>query len=247
MKSILELIEKKNQEYAQLPFFKYMEDETINPRQKLAFAPVIAPLAMEFSELCKRILRDEPTTDYIQQMVNVHTHEEHFHWQWLLEDMEKMGIDYPMRFSDAVRFLWSEHTLVSRSMLPLFERYTRGAHPIIKLVAIEVSEVTANVFFRSTKYAALQLQETTQAEFRYFGMRHNHIENTHTLHTPASLQTMRDIEVPEEIRQQILEFIDVAFEYFTDLINEFFAYITTHSYQEPFARVYQSERSLRPV
>ena len=117
MKSILELIQKKNQEYAQLPFFKYMEDETINPRQKLAFAPVIAPLAMEFSELCKRVLRDEPTTNYIQEMVNVHTHEEHFHWQWLLEDLESMGMDHPMRFSDAVRFLWSEHTLVSRSML----------------------------------------------------------------------------------------------------------------------------------
>ena len=58
---------------------------------------------------------------------------------------------------------------------------------------------------------------------------------------------MKEIEVPEEIHQKILEFIDVAFEYFTDLINEFFAYITTHSYQEPFARVYQSERSLKPV
>ncbi|MEH2247726.1 hypothetical protein [Nostoc sp.] len=247
MKSILELIEQKNQEYAQLPFFEYMKDEMIDPRQRLAFAPVIAPLALEFSELCKRVLRDEPTTNYIQDMVNLHTHEEHFHWQWLLEDMDKMGIDYPMRFSDVVRFIWSEDTKVSRSMFPLFERYTRGADPIIKLVAIEVSEVTANVFFRSTMSAALQLQEMTQTEFRYFGMRHNHIENTHTLHTPASLQVMKEIQVSEEIRQQALELIDVAFEYFTELINEFLVYIKTHSYQEPFSKVYEPERLLRAV
>lgn len=244
MKSILELVEKKNQEFAQLPFFEYMKDETIDPRQKLAFAPVIAPLALEFSELCKRVLRDEPTTDKVQAMVNQHTHEEHFHWQWLLEDMDKMGIDYPVRFSDAVRFIWSQHTKVSRSMFPLFERYTRGAHPLMKLVAIEVSEVTANVFFQATKSAALQLQEITGEEFRYFGMCHNHIENTHTLHTPASLQAIRELEVPDDVHQQALELIDVAFDYFADLVNEFLVYIKTHSYQEPFVKVYTDERSL---
>lgn len=247
MQSILDLVEKKNQEFAQLPFFEYMKDETIDPRQKLAFAPVIAPLALEFSELCKRVLRDEPTTDKVQAMVNQHTHEEHFHWQWLLEDMGKMGIDYPVRFSDAVRFIWSHHTKVSRSMFPLFERYTQGAHPIMKLVAIEVSEVTANVFFQATKSAALQLQEMTGEEFRYFGMCHNHIENTHTLHTPASLQAIRDLEVPDDVHQQALELIDVAFDYFADLVNEFLVYIKAHSYQEPFVKVYTGERSLSAV
>jgi hypothetical protein len=55
---------------------------------------------------------------------------------------------------------------------------------------------------------------------------------------------MKEIEVPEEIRQQALELIDVAFVYFTDLINEFLVYIKTHSYQEPFSKVYEPERSL---
>ena len=93
MKTLLDIIEKKNQEFAELPFFDYMKDESVEPRQKLAFAPVITPLALEFSELCKRVLRQEPTTNKIQEMVNRHTYEEHFHWQWLLEDMEKMGME----------------------------------------------------------------------------------------------------------------------------------------------------------
>ncbi|MEG3896772.1 MULTISPECIES: hypothetical protein [unclassified Microcoleus] len=247
MKTLLDIIEKKNQEFAQLPFFEYMKDESVDPRQKLAFAPVITPLALEFSELCKRVLREEPTTNKIQEMVNRHTHEEHFHWQWLLEDMEKMGMNYSMPFSDVVRFIWSDRTKVSRSMLPLFERYTYQADPIVKLVAIEVSEVTANVFFRATNPVAMQLQAMTGHEFRYFGMCHNHIENTHTLHTPASLQAIREIEVPEEIRQQAMELIDVAFDYFAELINEFLVYIKTHSYENPFGKAAPSERSLSAV
>ncbi|MGJ5633408.1 hypothetical protein [Nostoc sp. CALU 1950] len=51
----------------------------------------------------------------------------------------------------------------------------------------------------------------------------------------------------EEIRQQALELIDVAFKYFTDLINEFLVYIKTHSDQEPFFKVYEPERSLKAV
>ncbi len=247
MKNLLSVIEKKNQKFAQLPFFEYMKDESVEPQQKLAFAPVLIPLALDFGELCQRVLRQEPTTSKIQKMVNKHTYEEHFHWQWLLEDMEKMGINYSMPFSEAVRFIWSDHTKISRRMLPLFERYTYQADPIIKLVAIEVSEVTANIFFRATNPVAMQLQATTGHEFRYFGMCHNRIENSHTLHTPASLQAIRDIEVPEKIRQQAMEFIDVAFDYKTELVNEMLVYIKTHSYKNPFGKTALSKRSLSVV
>jgi hypothetical protein len=247
MKLLLELIDKKQQEYLQSPFFKYMEDNTIEPRQKLVYAPIVVPLALDFSEWCKQVIRDEPTTNRIQEMLNVHTYEEHFHWQWLLEDMEKMGIDYPVKFSDAAKFLWSEQTKVSRAMLPLFSRYTYGADPIIKLIALEVSEVTANAFFKATMSAALQLEEMQGEEFRYFGTRHNQIENTHTLHTPACLQEMKDIEISDEIREKAIEVINVSFDYFTKLVDEFYLYAQAHSYQEPFAKVYQSEQVLSLV
>jgi hypothetical protein len=247
MKALLSIIEKKTQEFAQLPFFEYMKDESVEPRQKLAFAPAIAPLALDFSELCKRVLRHEPTTNKLQEMINKHTYEEHFHWHWLLEDMEKMGINYSMPYSDVIRFIWSDHTKICRSMLPLFERYTYEADPILKLVALEVSEVTANMFFRATNPVAIQLQAMTGHELRYFGMCHNHIENTHTLHTPASLQFIRDIEVSEKINQQAIELIDVSFDYFTALVNELLVYAKTHSYKNPFGETALSDRALSAV
>lgn len=234
MQAILELIEQKNQEFAKQPFFQYLADSEIDPRQKLSFAPIIAPLALEFSELCNRVFKQEPTTDPLQEMVNQHAEEEHFHWQWLLEDMGKLGIDYSMRFSDALQFLWSEHTRVSRSMYSRFERYTAGGDPVLKLVAIEVAEVTANVFFHATRPIALQLQSTIGQELRYFGMCHNQVENTHTLHMPESMQTLRNLEVSQETHQRSLEVVEQGFEFFNELVQEFLTYMQTHSYQEPF-------------
>lgn len=233
MQAILELIEQKNQEFAQQPFFQYLADPTVDPHQKLAFAPVIAPLALEFSELCNRVFKQEPTTNSLQAMVNQHAEEEHFHWQWLIEDLEKLGIDYSMRFSDALKFLWSEHTRVARSMYSRFERYTEGDDPILKLVAIEVAEVTANVFFHATRPVALQLQATTGQELRYFGMCHNQVENTHTLHMPDSMQTLRNLEVSEETFQRSLEVVERGFEFFNELMHEFLVYAQTHACQTP--------------
>ncbi len=233
MKKILQLIDQKNEEFAKLPFFQFMEDESIDPRQKLAFSPVITPLALEFSKLCTQVFRQEAAGNRVQEIVNKHTQEEHFHWQWLLEDMGKMGTDYTMRFSDVVRFLWSDHTKVSRSMYSLFERYTRDADPVMRLIAIEVSEVTANVFFHSTKSAALQLQEMTGQEFRYYGMCHNHIENTHTLRTPEVTAYIQSIELTDDVRQRALELIDKSFDYFADLVEEFLVFAQAHPYQEP--------------
>jgi hypothetical protein len=244
MQAILELIEQKNREFAQQPFFQYLADPQIEPRQKLSFAPIIAPIALDFSELCNHVFKQEPTTDPLQKMVNQHADEEHFHWQWLLEDMGKLGIDYSMPFSDALQFLWSEHTRVSRSMYRCFERYTAGNDPILKLVAIEVAEVTANVFFHATRPIALQLQSTTGQELRYFGMCHNQVENTHTLHMPDSMQTLRNLEVSEETYQRALEVVEQGFEFFNDLMQEFLVYMQTHSYQEPFGPAIQTQISL---
>lgn len=232
MKEILQLIQQKNEEFAKLPFFKFMADASIDPRQKLAFSPVITPLALEFSKVCTQVFWQESAGNRVQEIVNRHTQEEHFHWQWLLEDMGKMGTDYTMRFSDVVRFLWSDHTKVARSMYSLFDRYTRDAAPVIRLIAIEVSEVTANVFFCATKPVALQLQEMTGEEFRYYGMCHNNVENTHSLGSPEVTAYIQSIELTDEERQQAIELIERSFDYFADLVGEFLAFAQAHPYQD---------------
>lgn len=247
MQRVFERIAKQNEAFEQLPFFAFLKDQSIDPRQRLAFAPVIAPLAMGFGELCKHVFRDEPTTDKLQALINHHTYEEHFHWQWLLEDLEKLGVDYSMRFSDALRFLWSEETRHSRSIYSTFERYMFQADPVLKLAAVEVAEVTANVFFRWTKPVALELQAMTGIEYRYFGMCHDGVENTHHIHEPEVMELFQSIELSDEMLQQTFEIVDRLFDYYTDVINEFEAFCKNHSYQEIFIESPQTKKPLAIV
>jgi hypothetical protein len=93
MKEVLDLISTKKQQFSQLPFFQFLQDENIDPRQRLAFAPCFAPFVMGFGELNKYVWRQEPTTDPIQSLINQHTYEDDGHWIWFLEDLQKLGFD----------------------------------------------------------------------------------------------------------------------------------------------------------
>ncbi len=110
MKEILALIEEKQRIYAQSPLFEFMQDSQIHPIKRLAFAPCAAPFIMSFADLCKYTLRQEPTNDKIQALLNQHTYEDDFHWQWFLEDIQKLGFNFSLQFNDSLEFLWGQKT-----------------------------------------------------------------------------------------------------------------------------------------
>ena len=78
MEKVLALIEKKKQEFAKSGLFEFMRDKSINPRQRLAFAPCVAPFVMSFGEFNKYVFREEPTNDPIQEIVNKHSYEDDY-------------------------------------------------------------------------------------------------------------------------------------------------------------------------
>ena len=96
MKEVLASIEKKKQEFAKTRLFEFMCDRSIDPRQRLSFAPCFAPFAMSFGELNKSVFREEPTNDPLQAIVNEHTYEDARHWLWFLQDLETLGLNSSM-------------------------------------------------------------------------------------------------------------------------------------------------------
>mgnify|MGYP001796892024 FL=1 len=50
MKEVLELIEQRKKEFAKLPFFEYLADESIDPRERLVWVPCIVPLVMSVKD-----------------------------------------------------------------------------------------------------------------------------------------------------------------------------------------------------
>jgi hypothetical protein len=74
MKEVLAFIEKKKQEFSQVPFMKFLQDKSIEPRQRLAWAPAFAFFAMSFKDVNRTVLRKEPATSKLQEMINQHTY-----------------------------------------------------------------------------------------------------------------------------------------------------------------------------
>jgi hypothetical protein len=225
VKEVLKLIAEKQQEFTQLPLFSFLHDRTIDPRQRLAFAPIFAPFVMGFGELNKLAFREEPTDHPIQKIINQHSYEDDSHWIWFLEDLKKLELNPSLSLSDALRFLWGEDTHASRHMIYELYRYTYQASPIQKLIVIEAVEATADVFLTATARAAKDLQELTNREYRYFGELHFSIDTGHSLHFSETEQWLETLELTEEAHQEAFESVELVFQIFTDYFNEILAYV----------------------
>jgi len=236
MEEVLALIEKKKQELAKSGLFEFMRDQSIDPRQRLAFAPCIAHFAMSFGELNQSIFREEPTNDPLQAMVNNHTYEDDHHWLWFLADLEQLGIDKSLKFSEALNFVWSEQIKASRLVTYQIFRYAFGASSITKLAILEVIEATGNVFLSATASIAEELRSLTKKELLYFGCFHLDVETGHTTGTPDVEQSIKNIPLSIESRQELFEIVENLFEIFTEQINELLVYAKTHSFEQPFAK-----------
>jgi hypothetical protein len=227
---VLDLVEYKKEEFARLPLFEYMRDTSIHPRQRLVFAPCIVPLAMGFGDLCKYVFKEEPTTDPLQQLINRHCDEEHFHWQWLLEDIEKLELNPSQSYTNSSLFIFGTKTVKTRQVCPKIERYAFHAKPIYKLAAILVAEVTANVYFEVSKPLALELQSLTQKEYRYFGGCHMGKEESHEINEPDIINFISNIQLSEAERTACFEIVEAVFEAYSDSMNEFLNYAQGEQY-----------------
>ncbi|WZI66536.1 MAG: hypothetical protein HEQ35_11655 [Gloeotrichia echinulata IR180] len=116
MKEVLALIKKKKLEFAQVPLMKFLQDKSIDPRQRLGWCPAFAPFAMSFKDFNRSVLRKEPADSLLQEMINQHSYEDGRHWVWFLQYMKVMGWDNPINYPDMLKFLWNEETQKVRKM-----------------------------------------------------------------------------------------------------------------------------------
>lgn len=224
MKEVLAFIESQNQEYTKLPLFSFLEDTSIEPSQRLSFAPCIAHFIMSFGDLNKYVFREKQEVTLAQKIINEHTYEDDHHWPWFLTDLEKLGYNQNMSFTQVLRFLWSEQTKVSRQLSYFLSAYTLQADPILKLIAIEAIEATGNVLFSRTAQVASEITAITQQDYMYFGEFHFKLETGHTMGTSVEENFLEKIELTELQRQQGIEMVEKIFSIFTDWTNELLAY-----------------------
>lgn len=231
MKPVLQHILRMKRDYARLPFFDFLRDETLNPERRLSFFPCMAPFILSFGDLNRHMLREEPTSDPHQRMLNEHTYEDDHHWPWYLEDYVKLGHDaLRQRPSETLKFLWSDATVQNRLLSHRLAHLAWGAEPAVRLAVVEAIEETGNVLFTLTSKLAAQVQQRTGTELRYCGEFHFQLESGHAMnHDHAELVR---VELDDAQRADAIERTNQAFAWFTDWTHELLAYAHQHAPQD---------------
>jgi hypothetical protein len=219
MKEVLALIEKESVKFAQLTFFTFLEDRSIDPIKRLGFVPYFAPFVMGYKDLNKFVWLEEPTIDPIQAIVNKQIHEEENHWIWFLKDLEELNFDFSLSFTDHLKLIWSDETRFCRQTIYELYRYTYKVSPIYKLVVIESIESISNIFFSKTTPVVEELKLVTGREYPYFGNTHLLAENDHNIHSYEMEELITNIHLTEDAQKQACELVIKIFELFTVLVG----------------------------
>lgn len=243
MKEVLALIEKRKQEFAQLPFFKFLQDKSIDPRQRLAWAPCVAPFAMGFGELNKYFLRDDDSDDPIQKIINRHTREDDHHWLWYLEDIKLLNFDKSVSFSESLKFLWGEDTRIPRQTIYELYHYSLTAESIMKLVIVESIEATGNVASSIIAPISHEIKAVAAKEYLYFGDVHLAVETGHIIGTENPDKIINDIHLTDKELQEAFELVEKVFDIFTKFTNALLEYANKYSYQHSFITSSQVDAS----
>lgn len=228
MEEVLVLIEKEKQEFAQLRFFRFLQDESIELKQRLAWVPCFAPLAMSFGDLWKYVFRKEPADSIVQEIINKHTYEDEYHYKWFPEDIEKLGFESSHSFSNSLNFLWGEETKKTRWVCQQIAIDTFSADPVIVLVAIEAIEAIASLTFFHTTQITQRLQKATGQNYPYFGDEHFSADDGHTTSFEVE-ELIGNIQLNPEQQAKAFEIIEKVFAVFTDCFNELIVYAEKHS------------------
>jgi hypothetical protein len=232
MKEVFALIEKEKEEFTHLPFFKFLQNENIELKQRLAWVPCFAPLAMSFGDLWKYVFRKEPAGCIVQEIINNHTYEDENHNKWFPEDIEELGFENSLNFSDSLNFLWGQETEKTRWVCQQIAIDTFSADPIIVLVAIEAIEAIANITFFHTMQITQQLQKATGRNYRYFGDEHFNADDGHTTSLDVE-KLIGDIQLTPEQQVKAFEIIEKVFAVFRECYDELMIYAKKHSNKQP--------------
>lgn len=222
MKSVLMHILRRKREYARLPFFEFLRDDSLSVNERLAFYPCMAIFIMSFGDLNRYVLRVEPTDDPFQKMINAHSYEDDHHWPWYLEDFTKLGHDKLTAPSDVLRFVFSDACARNRLLSHQLAHLIWGATPAVRLAVIEAIEETGNVLFDLTSRLAREYTAQTGVELRYLGDFHFQLESGHAMNNEHAV--LAAMALDDASRRDAIERADQVFDLFEGWVDELLAY-----------------------
>lgn len=221
MKKVYEHIGVRAFAFAKQPLFSHMRDETADPAQRLRFMPCMAHFVMAFADLYNFVLPEDPAGDRNLELVNAHLREDSDHWKWFLVDLANANLDPELRFTDALRFVWSEQTVETRLLSYRICQLSGGLRSSAeKLVMINCIEATGKVALEALAVAGGGLERQLGRKLVYFGGHHVETESHHTLEGTEVRESIEDMTLSEDERRAAIALVDKTFVLFENSVSE---------------------------
>lgn len=189
MQEVIDYIEEQRKLYEGHDFFvRLLDDGSLSGESRLAWAPSIIPFIMGYSDLNKYVFRkdeDDAQLDRLQALLNAHTYEEDFHWQWMLNDLGRLGADGKMPLSDATRVLWGADFSHSRRLVLELASLASNSPTYAVFAMVEAIEAVSVTIFKHCQ--GITLLDGQECEF--FGAKHYAAEAGHSIKSPEVTET----------------------------------------------------------
>lgn len=224
MKAVFEHIERRAEELGAHPLFVHLHDESVDPAERLQFVPCVAHFVMTFADLCGFFLVDDAPKDDYAKLTNENLREEGPHWRWFLADLSTLGLDPSLRFTDALRFLFSDATMRTRSVAYSICKWSAGLNSVERLALVHGIEATARVALESVAPIADRVAARTGRTLVYFGSHHVETERNHTLKDDEVQKTLEETVLEPAVREKLIGLIDRVFEAFVGLLDDAYAF-----------------------
>jgi hypothetical protein len=211
MQQVLLRVADRTREFAAHPLFLHLRDAAVDPMRRLSFVPALSHFVMTFADLYQHVLRDDVSGDDLQHIVNAHAGEDGGHWRWFLADLQNLGEDRRVAFTEALRFLWGEETVHLRMLSYQMCRLGLGASPLHKLVLVCCIEATGRVMLAGVGPLGAEAARITGKKLVYFGNHHLETESEHTLEKGDVRAHIESLDISPDRAAELCRLVDDAF------------------------------------
>ncbi len=216
MKKIKSLIAERTRQYESSDFIQFLQNREIPARKRLSYLPYSIYFVMTFADINRMLFPHQAESDTIQEMINTHGEEDSTHWPWSLHDMEVMGYNRQLTFTDAIKLIWSKEATETRRYCYTLIKYCSDPDPLIKLVAIEALEAMGKPWLDNSVAVAREMD--LHDKLIYLGQYHSEREIGHAIGTEAD--QMDEVVLPERIRGRAEHIVNELFDGMEAFNNE---------------------------
>jgi hypothetical protein len=217
MKNLFQSIESHKNALCEHSFCKQLRNTPRVTVQSFAFVPHMTFFVLGFKDMLEN-LRVKQSKNAIEVMINEHCSEDSDHWQWFLEDLQRLDLNIQSWGGDitsTLSLIWSDSSFAVRNQVyRVMHHIYQCKTPHEKLILMECLEAAFAAFVINlnvlTKKAGLY------QKLKYFGEHHFEKESDHAMGSWLDASQPKQV-TPYQARYAIRE------EYMQAMIDDIFA------------------------